>query len=163
MARFRHPYNPSVQPSSLPVPGALLNPAMAAASGCFFASRLSPAIRRHSYPALPGALPPAVSSTRRLAISTAEQLSSASAPGPSPAGGSIRNGKLQKGGEPSGGAVASPFMEDEGSEGEGKRLEDFFNLAEDLIRSDGGPPRWFSPPECASQLNNYPLLLYLPG
>ncbi|PKI65509.1 hypothetical protein CRG98_014097 [Punica granatum] len=55
-------------------------------------------------------------------------------------------------------------MEDEGSEVEGKkRLEDFFDLAKDLIRSAGGLPRWFSPLECASRINNSPLLLYLPG
>ncbi|WOG97107.1 hypothetical protein DCAR_0416446 [Daucus carota subsp. sativus] len=32
-----------------------------------------------------------------------------------------------------------------------------------LGSSDGGPPRWFSPLECSSTLENSPLLLYLPG
>ncbi|KAA8548272.1 hypothetical protein F0562_004467 [Nyssa sinensis] len=42
-------------------------------------------------------------------------------------------------------------------------LKDYFQLSKDLIRSDGGPPRWFSPLECGSRLNNSPLLLFLPG
>ncbi|GMH23882.1 hypothetical protein Nepgr_025725 [Nepenthes gracilis] len=46
----------------------------------------------------------------------------------------------------------------------GDRLEDYFEKAAVFIRSDGGPPRWFSPLECGrSRLNNSPLLLYLPG
>lgn len=153
----------SAQPYSLL--GALQKPVMAAAAGaCFFASGLPPSIRRHSY-ATPGALPPAVSFTRRLAVSTADQVSSAPAPNPAPADGSGQNGRLPKDGEPSESAPASPFMEDEdeGSEAEGKSLEDFFSLAKDLIGSDGGPPRWLSPLECASRLDNSPLLLYLPG
>lgn len=42
-------------------------------------------------------------------------------------------------------------------------LKDYFEQAKDLIRSDGGPPRWFSPLECGSRLDNSPLLLFLPG
>ncbi|KAK4746659.1 hypothetical protein SAY87_025696 [Trapa incisa] len=132
---------------------------MAAVTACFLSFGLPPAIRRHSYPAHPGAPTPALCSTPRFTVSTAESLSSAPSPDQSPSGGSIQNGRLRKGG----GAVASPYMEDEGSEDEGKRLEYFFNLAEDLVRSDGGPPRWFSPLECAKRMNNSPLLLYLPG
>ncbi|KAK4774739.1 hypothetical protein SAY86_009674 [Trapa natans] len=138
---------------------------MAVPSACFLASGLSPAIRRRSYPALRGSptRPSALSSTRRFDVSTAEQISSAPTPDPSPSGGSVQNGRLRKDGELSGGAVASPYMEDEGLEAEGKGLDDFFSLAEDLIRSDSGPPRWFSPLECAKSLDNSPLLLYLPG
>ncbi|XP_021643918.2 phytyl ester synthase 2, chloroplastic isoform X2 [Hevea brasiliensis] len=44
-----------------------------------------------------------------------------------------------------------------------KSLKDYFEESKDLIRSDGGPPRWFSPLECRSRLDNSPLLLYLPG
>lgn len=42
-------------------------------------------------------------------------------------------------------------------------LKDYFKQSEHLFRSDGGPPRWFSPLECASQLDNSPLLLSLPA
>ncbi|KAK6928574.1 Diacylglycerol acyltransferase [Dillenia turbinata] len=41
-------------------------------------------------------------------------------------------------------------------------LKDFFDRANDMIKPDGGPPRWFSPIECGPPLANSPLLLYLP-
>ncbi|KAK3026746.1 hypothetical protein RJ639_042199 [Escallonia herrerae] len=46
---------------------------------------------------------------------------------------------------------------------EGISLKDYFERSKDLIRSDGGPPRWFSPLEYGSRLNGSPLLLFLPG
>ncbi|KAI4348360.1 hypothetical protein L6164_009092 [Bauhinia variegata] len=48
---------------------------------------------------------------------------------------------------------------------EGRRIgaKDYFEQARAFIKSDGGSPRWFSPLECASRLNNAPLLLFLPG
>lgn len=49
------------------------------------------------------------------------------------------------------------------SEVERPSLQDYFERSKDLIRSDGGPPRWFSPLECGTRLENSPLLLYLPG
>ncbi|KAH9791719.1 AB hydrolase-1 domain-containing protein [Citrus sinensis] len=52
------------------------------------------------------------------------------------------------------------------SEGNGKRLKDYFDEAERVIRSsssDGGPPRWFSPLECGPHSPQSPLLLFLPG
>lgn len=44
-----------------------------------------------------------------------------------------------------------------------KSLKDYFDEAKDMIRSDGGPPRWFSPLECGAHSPYSPLLLYLPG
>jgi hypothetical protein len=48
-----------------------------------------------------------------------------------------------------------------------KSLKDYFEESKDLIRSEGGgvggPPRWFSPLDCGSRLDDSPLLLYLPG
>ncbi|KAG6793294.1 hypothetical protein NC652_003325 [Populus alba x Populus x berolinensis] len=48
-----------------------------------------------------------------------------------------------------------------------KSLEDYFEDSKNFIaKSDGGgggPPRWFSPLECGSRLDNSPLLLFLPG
>nr|DAD30462.1 TPA_asm: hypothetical protein HUJ06_009313 [Nelumbo nucifera] len=41
-------------------------------------------------------------------------------------------------------------------------VKDYLECSKDLIKPDGGPPRWFSPLECASRLENSPLLLYLP-
>ncbi|XP_044501963.1 acyltransferase-like protein At1g54570, chloroplastic isoform X4 [Mangifera indica] len=44
-----------------------------------------------------------------------------------------------------------------------KSLKDFFDESKDFIKSDGGPPRWFSPLECGSRSYGSPLLLFLPG
>ena len=40
---------------------------------------------------------------------------------------------------------------------------EYLERSKELIKPDGGPPRWFSPLECASRLDNSPLLLFLPG
>ncbi|XP_030515183.2 phytyl ester synthase 2, chloroplastic-like [Rhodamnia argentea] len=58
---------------------------------------------------------------------------------------------------------STPFMEDVELESGREKLRKFFDEAKDLARSDGGPPRWFSPLECGSRLEKSPLLLYLPG
>ena len=42
-------------------------------------------------------------------------------------------------------------------------MRDYIERSKELIRSDGGPPRWFTPLECGPPLNNSPLLLFLPG
>ncbi|XP_057800473.1 phytyl ester synthase 2, chloroplastic-like [Salvia miltiorrhiza] len=50
------------------------------------------------------------------------------------------------------------------TENRSSTLRDYFEQSRELIsRSDGGPPRWFSPLECRSPLKDSPLLLYLPG
>ncbi|CAI9763110.1 unnamed protein product [Fraxinus pennsylvanica] len=55
------------------------------------------------------------------------------------------------------------IREDESQSG-GLSLRDYLELSRDLIaRSDGGPPRWFSPLECGARLKDSPLLLFLPG
>lgn len=55
------------------------------------------------------------------------------------------------------------IREDE-SQGGGLSLRDYLELSRELIaRSDGGPPRWFSPLECGARLKDSPLLLFLPG
>ncbi|XP_027350946.1 acyltransferase-like protein At3g26840, chloroplastic [Abrus precatorius] len=41
--------------------------------------------------------------------------------------------------------------------------KEYFEQSKELIKPDGGPPRWFSPLECGSRLDNSPLLLFLPG
>ncbi|KAK4712737.1 hypothetical protein R3W88_007250 [Solanum pinnatisectum] len=44
-------------------------------------------------------------------------------------------------------------------------MKDFMEWSKDMIASgsDGGPPRWFSPLDCAAPMEDSPLLLYLPG
>ncbi|KAL2907092.1 hypothetical protein RDABS01_005802 [Bienertia sinuspersici] len=48
-----------------------------------------------------------------------------------------------------------------------RSLRDYFELAKLFVRSsdgtEAGPPRWFSPLESGSRMQNHPLLLYLPG
>ncbi|KAI3692046.1 hypothetical protein L6452_31855 [Arctium lappa] len=42
-------------------------------------------------------------------------------------------------------------------------VKDFTEISMDLIKCDGGPPRWFCPVACGLPLNDSPVLLYLPG
>ena len=44
-----------------------------------------------------------------------------------------------------------------------KSLLDFLEEARDFVGDDDGPPRWFSPLECAAQAQGSPLLLFIPG
>ncbi|XP_061945218.1 phytyl ester synthase 1, chloroplastic-like [Populus nigra] len=44
-----------------------------------------------------------------------------------------------------------------------KTIKDYFDGAKEMIRPDGGPPRWFCPIECGQPLKSSPTLLYLPG
>lgn len=41
--------------------------------------------------------------------------------------------------------------------------KEYLEQSKELIVPDGGPPRWFSPLECAWRLDNSPLLFFLPG
>lgn len=68
--------------------------------------------------------------------------------------------RLQKRGEVE--AVAAAMYEDPvvGL----KSLKEYLERSKELIiRSDGGPPRWFMPLECGPPSINSPLLLFLPG
>ncbi|KAG9152580.1 hypothetical protein Leryth_022963 [Lithospermum erythrorhizon] len=42
-------------------------------------------------------------------------------------------------------------------------VKDYLDLASDIIKPDGGPPRWFTPLSCGSPLKDSPLLFFLPG
>ncbi|XP_030466934.1 phytyl ester synthase 1, chloroplastic-like isoform X1 [Syzygium oleosum] len=44
-----------------------------------------------------------------------------------------------------------------------KSVKDYLDYSRDMIRPDGGPPRWFCPVECGQPLNSSPVLLFLPG
>ncbi|KAF6137985.1 hypothetical protein GIB67_041858 [Kingdonia uniflora] len=57
-------------------------------------------------------------------------------------------------------AATSPFDE---SKIERLSVKDFLEQSKDLIKSDGGSPRWFSPIQCGLRWKDSPLLLYLPG
>ncbi|KAF8401543.1 hypothetical protein HHK36_012485 [Tetracentron sinense] len=42
-------------------------------------------------------------------------------------------------------------------------VKDYFDIAREMIKPDGGPPRWFSPIACGRPIKDSPLLLFLPG
>lgn len=42
-------------------------------------------------------------------------------------------------------------------------VRDYLELAEEIIKPDGGPPRWFTPISAGPPLRNSPLFLFLPG
>ncbi|KAL1820140.1 hypothetical protein ACET3Z_015009 [Daucus carota] len=59
---------------------------------------------------------------------------------------------------------ATSFTSKKHKEMERWSFKDYLEHSKYLLGSlDGGPPRWFSPLECSSTLENSPLLLYLPG
>lgn len=40
---------------------------------------------------------------------------------------------------------------------------DYLGAAREMVRPDGGPPRWFCPVDCGRPIDGSPLLLFLPG
>lgn len=42
-------------------------------------------------------------------------------------------------------------------------VKDYLEASREIIRDDGGPPRWFCPLECGQPIQGAPLLLFLPG
>uniref|UniRef100_A0A7N2L2Z4 Serine aminopeptidase S33 domain-containing protein n=1 Tax=Quercus lobata TaxID=97700 RepID=A0A7N2L2Z4_QUELO len=42
-------------------------------------------------------------------------------------------------------------------------VRDFFDMAKDIVKHDGRPPRWFCPVSCGRPLKDSPILLFLPG
>jgi hypothetical protein len=42
-------------------------------------------------------------------------------------------------------------------------VRDYFDMAKDIVKPDGGPPRWFCPVSCGSPLKDSPVLLFLAG
>ncbi|KAF3435296.1 hypothetical protein FNV43_RR22383 [Rhamnella rubrinervis] len=115
-------------------------------------------------------------SIRRLALS-AEQPRATTTTETKWKDSGLRKGRFGKTGEEEAHSHTTTFVREDYRLGEQRRtehqaleaeeermsLKDYFEQAKDLIRSDGGPPRWFSPLECGSRLNNSPLLLFLPG
>lgn len=108
-------------------------------------------------------------STRRLALSAEQPPATTKW-----TDGELKNGRFDKKGEEEAHSHTSTIIDEEYRQRQRRRtehqvleermsLKDFFEQAKDLIKSDGGPPRWFSPLECGSRLNNSPLLLFLPG
>ncbi|PKI44663.1 hypothetical protein CRG98_035018 [Punica granatum] len=45
----------------------------------------------------------------------------------------------------------------------GLAFEDYLDASKEILKPDGGPPRWFCPVECGQPLKDSPVLLFLPG
>lgn len=44
-----------------------------------------------------------------------------------------------------------------------KSVKDYFAAAKEILKSDGGGPRWFSPVDCGQPVEDAPTLFFLPG
>ncbi|XP_031395785.1 acyltransferase-like protein At1g54570, chloroplastic isoform X2 [Punica granatum] len=42
-------------------------------------------------------------------------------------------------------------------------IKDYLDASKEILKPDGGPPRWFCPVECGQPLKDSPVLLFLPG
>ncbi|KAJ6777020.1 hypothetical protein OIU74_001071 [Salix koriyanagi] len=111
--------------------------------------------------------PSVANATRRFAVSTEESITAETTAG------FAGNGRLEK--KVVEGEKINPYvLELEKTELEYKSsresTNDYFEESKNFIESNGGggggvcgPPRWFSPLDCGSRLDNSPLPLYLPG
>ncbi|KAJ6754535.1 TRANSMEMBRANE PROTEIN 68 [Salix purpurea] len=141
---------------------------MAVNGACFFAG--FPTTARCARPASSGKFKPSPSvanATRRFAVSTEESITAETTAG------FAENGRLEK--KVVEGEKINPYvLELEKTELEYKSsresMSDYFEESKNFIESNGGggggvcgPPRWFSPLDCGSRLDNSPLPLYLPG
>ena len=128
---------------------------MAATGASLFHASLSPVVRRDLTSSVGrfNKLNPV--SSRRFAVSTSTEQT------PVTPVTSTTTSRLSEKREELAESVAGSF---EAGEVEYRSLmKDYVERSKELIRSDGGPPRWFTPLECGPPLNNSPLLLFLPG
>lgn len=116
----------------------------------------------------------AIHNARRFAVSTTstDQLvsSSSETTATSSVSDLFGNGRFEKTYEHAATEIVGVGAEKESPSNSGwegtevrRSLKDYFEQSVELIGSDGGPPRWFSPLECGSRMDNSPLLLFLPG
>nr|XP_023876718.1 acyltransferase-like protein At3g26840, chloroplastic isoform X2 [Quercus suber] len=131
--------------------------AMAVTGVSIFPASLSPVIRRDFKP-LVGKFSKSNSiSFRRLAVSTGQTQTPTTTATPT------TTRRLSEKSEELGEAEEVAASVDE-VEQNGRVWREYFERSKELIsRSDGGPPRWFTPLECGPPLKNSPLLLFLPG
>ncbi|KAK7826703.1 acyltransferase-like protein [Quercus suber] len=133
---------------------------MAVTGVSFFPTSLSPVIRRDFTPSVEMFSKSNPISFRRLAVSTEQTQTptptTTATPTPTP------TRRLSEKSEELG--EAGVAASDDEVEQNGRVLKEYFERSKELIsRSDGGPPRWFTPLECGPPLKNSPLLLFLPG
>ncbi|KAK4603177.1 hypothetical protein RGQ29_011942 [Quercus rubra] len=137
---------------------------MAVTGVSFYSASLSPVIRRDFTPSVGKFSKSNPISFRRLAVSTEQTQTptttatptTTTTPTPTP------TRRLSEKSEELG--EAGVAASDDEVEQNGRVLKEYFERSKELIsRSDGGPPRWFTPLECGPPLKNSPLLLFLPG
>ncbi|KAJ9683194.1 hypothetical protein PVL29_018968 [Vitis rotundifolia] len=124
---------------------------MAATGACFIAGGFLPMFGR-DMKSIAGGLRTSFSVSIRPSAVFTEQT---------PAPGVTERGRFEKMSEAD--MISKHFDNSDVAKLEQRSLKDYFEQSKDLIRSDGGPPRWFSPLECGSPLDSSPLLLFLPG
>ena len=124
---------------------------MAATGACFIAGGFLPMFGR-DMKSIAGGLRTNFSVSIRPSAVFTEQT---------PAPGVTERGRFKKMSEAD--MISKHFDNSDVAKLEQRSLKDYFEQSKDLIRSDGGPPRWFSPLECGSRLDSSPLLLFLPG
>lgn len=139
--------------------------AMAMIRACFSSPDLSPIFRQETTTTSSGK-PKQNPVSKRLAVST-EQISNAAMTKTTSRGRNFVEDKSKSSSKEAETLkrvdVEEYHPEAEQSEGNRKSLKDYFDEAKYMIRSDGGPPRWFSPLECGVHSPDSPPLLYLPG
>ena len=124
---------------------------MAATGACFIAGGFLPMFGRDMKSIAGGLRTNFLVSIRPSAVFTEQ----------TPAPGVTERGRFKKMSEAD--MISKHFDNSDVAKLEQRSLKDYFEQSKDLIRSDGGPPRWFSPLECGSRLDSSPLLLFLPG
>lgn len=125
---------------------------MAATGACYVAGGFLPMFGRDMWSIAGGLRRNPISVSIRPSAVIADQT---------PAPGDSEGGRLDKMRE--GGRISKRFDNSDVAGTERRSLKDYFEQSKELIKSDGGPPRWFSPLECGSPLESSPLLLFTPG
>lgn len=131
---------------------------MASTGACLFPGAPSPSLRRQVTSSVRRFKSDRMRNmNRRLAASVSvEQATSSTARRTSEKREEAEGTKLEK-------AVAEGGNEWEEVEQDKRGWKAYFEESKELIKSDGGPPRWFSPLDGGSRFDNSPLLLFLPG
>ncbi|XP_075640363.1 phytyl ester synthase 2, chloroplastic-like [Castanea sativa] len=131
---------------------------MAVTGFSIFPSSLSPVIHRDFTPLVWKFSKSNSISFRRLAVSTEQTQTQTPTTTATPTTTRRFSEKSEELGEAE---VAASVDEVEQN---GRVWREYFERSKELIsRSDGGPPRWFTPLESGPPLKNSPLLLFLPG
>ncbi|XP_038877397.1 acyltransferase-like protein At3g26840, chloroplastic isoform X2 [Benincasa hispida] len=146
---------------------------MAATGACVFHGSLFSPLRRHRTSSIGTfkSAPIAIPNAPRLAVSTTsmDRVASSSLPettSTSSVTDLFGNARFDKTYENATTAIVGVGGAENGTRFNSEvrwSLKDYFEQSVELIRSDSGPPRWFSPLESGSRMDNSPLLLFLPG